>query len=329
MRNAVIISTGAQLPERVLPNSYFNALLGEDVDSWLRENLELYERRWCSSQESTADLCEAAGMQALHRAGIPAERLSLIIVATDTPEYLSPSTAAVTQFRLGAGHAGTFDLNSACAGFTTALDVGAKYLRTDEQHEYVLVIGAYVMSRFLDMSDKRTVTLFADGAGAVLLGAEENTQRGYLASELITLGQYYDGLGIYGGGAKIPASHESIDQKAHLLKGFYRLPPELNPQMWTRMARTLCDRIGITPQDVQQYVLTQINIRSIRKTLENLEVPQDRAHTTMHHYGYTGSASIPITLDDALTQGKLKKNDIAFFIGSGSGLSFGSLAMRI
>ncbi len=328
MRNAVIAATGAYVPDWVLPNSYFNALLGEDVDSWLTENLEIYARRWCRKDESTADICVKAAEIAMERAGIKPYQLNLIIVATDTPEYLSPSTASVVQFRLQAGWAGTFDLNSACAGFTTALDVGAKYIRTDERYGYVMVIGASAFSKYLNRNDKRTVTIFADGAGAVILKAEEHTDRGYMASELITLGQYYDGMGIYAGGTNQPISHELIDQNQHLLQFHYRFPPELNPQMWTLMAKNLSQTLSIQPTDVQHYFLTQINIKSIRKTLKNLKVPFERAHTSMHSYGYTASASIPITLDDAFQQGKIKQGDLLYFIGSGGGLTFGSVAMR-
>lgn len=328
MRNAVIASTGAYVPDWVLPNSYFNSLLGEDVDSFLRDKLQIYERRWCLDSESTADICVKAAQQAMLRAGIKPHQLNLIIVATDTPEYMSPSTASVVQFRLDAGWAGTFDLNSACAGFTTALDVGSKFIRTDTRYGYVMVIGASVFSRYLNKSDKRTVTLFADGAGAVLLKAEEDSNRGYLASELITLGQYYDGMGIYGGGTRIPTSHNSIDNKDHLLKVHYRFPPELNPQMWTHMAKNLSQLTEVKPQDVDHYILTQINIRSIHKTLKNLKVPLERAHTSMHYYGYTAAASIPIALDDAIKQGKINSNDLIYFIGSGGGLTFGSVAMR-
>lgn len=328
MRNAIIAATGAYVPECVLPNSYFNALLGEDVDTWLRENLEIYERRWCLPNESTADICVKAAKIAMDRADIKPHQLNLIIVATDTPEYLSPSTASVVQFRLQAGWAGTFDLNSACAGFTTALDVAAKYIRTDPRYGYILVIGASAFSKFLNKKDKRTVTIFADGAGAVILKGEDHTDRGYLASELITLGQYYDGMGIYAGGTNQPISHESLDNNEHLLKLHYRFPPELNPQMWTLMAKNLSQTISVPPKDVQHFFLTQINIRSIKKTLQNLKVPLERAHTSMHSYGYTASASIPITLDDAIQQGKLKHGDLLYFIGSGGGLTFGSVAMR-
>ncbi|MEO0472123.1 MAG: ketoacyl-ACP synthase III, partial [Bacteroidota bacterium] len=199
MRNAVIRSSGIYAPKRVLDNQYFNDLLGQDVDTWLRENLDIYERRWCDESESTADLCVNAAQEALSRAGLRPRDLDLIIVATDTPEYLTPSTAAVVQYRLQAGHAGTFDLNAACAGFITGMDVAAKYIRTDQRYNHVLVIGAYAMSKYLDEKDKKTVTLYADGAGAIVLSAEETEESGYLGSELVTLGQYYDGMGIYAG----------------------------------------------------------------------------------------------------------------------------------
>ncbi len=329
MRNAVILSTGAYVPTKVLPNSYFNELLGQDVDSWLRKNLNIYERRWCADNESTVDLCVNAANEVLERAGIEASRLKLIIVATDTPEYLSPSTASVVQYRLNAGSAGTFDLNTACAGFVTALDVASKYIRTDDRCDFVLVIGAYAMSKYLNMEDKKTVTLFADGAGAILLGADTVPGKGYLDSEILTLGQYYDGMGIYGGGTKNPISPEMIDRKEHLLKFVYRFPPELNPQMWTYLAKNMGERIGLTPDEVDHYVFTQINIRSIRLTMANLHQSMDKAPTAMDRYGYTGSACIPIALNDAWEKGKVHPGQTLFMIGSGGGLSFGGVAFRL
>ncbi|MCS7013928.1 MAG: ketoacyl-ACP synthase III [Chloroherpetonaceae bacterium] len=328
MTNAVIASSGFYAPERVLPNSYFNELLGEDVDTWLVQNLTIRERHWCSANESTADLCEHAAKQALARASLPAEDLDLIIIATDTPEYISPSTASVVQYRLGAKHAGTFDVNTACAGFVTALDIAAKYIRADEHYENVLVIGAYAMSKYLDLHDKKTVTLFADGAGAVLLQAEKNSSRGFLASELLTEGQYHDWMGIYAGGTHQPITERALSQKDHLLKFVRKFPKELNADMWTRMARSLCARLGIEPNDVAQYFFTQININSIWQTLDNLGVPRHKAHTIMDRYGYTGSACIPMAFHDAIEQGKVHRGDLVFFIGSGGGLAFASAAFR-
>ena len=328
MRNAVIRSTGAYVPQRVLPNSYFDESLGIDVSTWLSSHLGIKERRWCAEGESTVDLCLHAAKQALERAELKANQLDLIIVATDTPEYLTPSTASVLQYRLEAGHAGTFDLNAACAGFITGIDVAAKYIQTDERYKHVLVVGAYAISKYLDQQDKKTVTLFADGAGAIILSAESTQDRGYLSGELITLGQYYDGMGIYGGGTKHPITEESLAKGNDKLKINYRFPPELNPQVWTTLARNLGKKSSFSPEDIDHFILTQININSIRQTLDNLKVPHERAHTSMEYYAYTGSACIPITFHKALEAGKVHEGELIMMIGSGSGLSFGGVAFR-
>lgn len=329
MQNATIVSTGAYAPERVVTNDFFNNLLGEDVDTWLRENVQIYERRWCSENESTADLCEMAARQALERAGFSAGQLDLILVATDTPEFISPSTASVVQHRLGAVNAGTFDINTACAGFVTALDIGSKYIRADEQYQNVLVIGAYAMSKYLNLEDKKTVTLFADGAGAVLLRSEDTAKKGFLSSELISKGQYHDGMGIYAGGTHLPVSEKVMSNHDHQLKFIYKFPKELNPDIWTQMACTLCRRLEVPPSAVDQFFITQININSIWETMDRLEVDRAKAHTVMHYYGYTGSACIPMALNDAWEKDKVKPGDLVFFIGSGGGLAFASAAFRL
>ena len=160
MKKAIITGIGSHTPDQEIPNSYFNETLGEDVDAWLRENVNIQTRRWCKEDESVADLCEAAAKEALKDAGLDAKDLDLIVISTDTPEYVSPSTASVIQDRLGAKKAGTFDLNTACAGFVTAMDVSAKYIAADERYKNVLVIGGYAMSKYLNQEDKKTVTLF-------------------------------------------------------------------------------------------------------------------------------------------------------------------------
>jgi len=235
MSNATIISCGAYAPERVVTNQWFNEQLGQDVDTWLREKVHIYERRWCSENESTADLAERAAELILQRAGISAEQLNLIIIATDTPEFISPSTAAVVQHRLGAINAGTFDINTACAGFVTAMDIGAKYIKADEQYEYVLVLGAYAMSKHLNMEDKKTVTLFADGAGGVLLKSESSDKKGFLASELISKGEYNEWMGVYAGGTKQPVTQEVLNNHSNQLVFAKKFPKELNPEIWSKM----------------------------------------------------------------------------------------------
>ena len=152
MRNAVIKSVGAYAPENIVPNSYFNEILGEDVDTWLRTNLTIKERRWCSKDQATSDLAVEAAKVALQRANLKPADLQLIIVATDTPDYISPSTASIVQHKLKALNAGTFDINTACAGFVTGIDVASKFIMADENYQNILVIGAYAMSKYLDLN---------------------------------------------------------------------------------------------------------------------------------------------------------------------------------
>jgi len=328
MRNAIIHSIGAYVPERVVPNSFFDELLGENVSDWLTENVQIYERRWCTEDQSVADLAAEAVKNALSDGNVKPDEVDLLIISTDTPEYVSPSTASKVQQMLSLVNAGTFDINTACAGFVTALDTGAKFIRADENYQTVVVVGAYAMSKFLNMTDKKTVTLFADGAGAAVLKASEEEGRGYLTSQLITKGEYYGHMGIYAGGSHQPLSQQVLDEKDHLLKFVHKFPKELNPEMWSMMANTLAQRIGVNPADVDHFLLTQININSIWETMDRLGVAREKAPTVMHHYGYTGSACIPLALNEIYKNGKLKRGDLLFLIGSGGGLAFASAAFR-
>jgi 3-oxoacyl-[acyl-carrier-protein] synthase III len=329
MRNAIILSTGMYVPELLLPNSYFDEQLGINVSSWLEESANIYQRHWCRENESTADLCVAAAEQALERADLGPEALDLIIIATDTPEFVSPATASVVQHRLGAKNAGTFDLNTACAGFVTGVDIAATYLRAQPRYRHILVIGAYAMSKYLNQADKKTVTLFADGAGAMILAAKEEAgDQGYLASNLSAQGQYFDGMGIYAGGTHQPVDEAALANHDHQLKFVYKFPPDLNQVEWTRMIHELSAQSGVTPEAVDHYFITQINVNSIRATMDGLGLPQARAHTIMDRFGYTGSACIPMALHDAIERGTVRRGEGLFLVGSGGGLSFASAAFR-
>ena len=325
MKNAKIISSGMYVPEDIYTNAYFDELLGEDVDTWLRENVEIFERRWCKEGESTADLCEKAAKSALQNAGMKASELDLLIIATDTPEYISPSTAAVVQNRIGAINAGTFDLNAACAGFVTATETASHFIKSGGLNN-IMVIGAYGMSKYLDKTDKKTVTLFADGAGAVILTSTNEQYKGHQTGKLISKGEYADWMGIYAGGTKMPSNHEVIDHKDHKLKFVKKFPPELNPEMWSMLAKHLADQMKIAISEVDQFLITQININAIRATLNILGVPEDKAYTVMRQYGYTGSACIPMAFHKAWEKGNIKEGDTLFFIGSGGGLAFAANA---
>lgn len=326
MRNARITGTGAASPARVVPNAYFNEILGEDVDTWLRENVQIFERRWLAEDESVADLCEKAARQAIDRAGIDVKDLDLIIIATDTPEFISPSTASVLQDRLGAINAGSFDVNTACAGFVSAMDTGFKYIQADERYKHILVIGAYAMSKYLNLHDKKTVTLFADGAGAVIVSATEDTHVGQIASLQMTQGQYNEWMGIYAGGSRTPITEEVVAKGEHKLQFVKKFPKELNPTMWSSMAKQMAENAGKDVKDVKMFFMTQININSIFEMLDILELPHDRAIYIMHKNGYTGSAAIPMALNQAVEAGQIQRGDLITLIGSGGGLAFaGSL----
>lgn len=327
-RNAIIHSSGTFVPGRVIPNSYFNQLLSEDVDTWLRENVEIYERRWCNENQSVAELVTEAAKKAMKAGDVKPEEIDLLIISTDTPEYISPSTASKVQYKLGLVNAGSFDINTACAGFVTALDMGAKYITADAHYNTVMVVGAYAMSKYLNLQNKHTATLFADGAGAFILKSTDEQERGLLSSQLITRGEFYDYMGIYGGGTSQPITDELIAEKGHLLQFVKKFPKTLNPEMWSMMSQTLCNRLGITPDDVDHYFLTQININSIRQTMDILGQSHEKAQTSMHYFGYTGSACIPLAFQERLDAGKIKRGDMMFFIGSGGGLAFASAAVR-
>ncbi|HNF49602.1 MAG TPA: ketoacyl-ACP synthase III [Chitinophagales bacterium] len=329
MRKAVITGSGAYVPEKIVPNSFFNEVLQEDVDTWLRENVHIYNRRWCGENESVVDLCLSAAKNAIEDAAITADDIQLIIVATDTPEYISPSTASKLQHLLQANHTGAFDINTACAGFVTALDMASKYIIADKQYKNILVIGAYAMSKYLNIEDKKTATLFADGAGAVILSAQHDTDSGYIAGDLMTQGQYCDWMGIYAGGTFKPLSQEVLDKKEHLLQFVKKFPKELNPTMWTSMIQKLCKENKVEVNEVKGFFITQININSIWETMDRLGVDRKLAPTVMHEFGYTGSAAIPIAFHIARKSGKVKQGDYVVFVGSGGGLSFASVLLKL
>lgn len=326
MRSAKIISTGMYAPERVITNKYFDDYYQKDIGSFLKSQRNIYERRWMNETQSTSDLALAAAKIALERAGLKANNIDLIIVATDTPDYLSPSTAAVVQFKLHATNAGTFDINTACAGFVTALDVACKYIQADKRYKNILVIGAYGMSKFLNMDDYKIASLFADGAGAVVIQAGDDSL-GFQSSYLWTDGQYHDYMGIYAGGTWKPINTDVLHKKEHLLAFPKRIPPETNGQQWPRIAKETLGQIEKTARDVDHFLMTQFNIQSIHESLDRMEVPRTKAHYIMDRFGYTGSASIAMCLADCEQDKKLKKGDLILFIGSGGGMSMAGLSL--
>lgn len=330
-REAIIIGTGSAVPLRVVTNAELSASLGEDISPFVSGTLGIEQRHWCSADESTADLATAAGQRALDMAGVSPESIDLLIIATDTPEFVSPATSSVVQGRLALTNAGTFDLNAGCAGFVTALDVAWKYIRADERYTRILVIGAYAMSRYLDQSDKKTVTIFADGAGAAVVQVQQagSMPSGVLASELFADGRYCHGMGIFAGGTRTPITREVLDAGAeNKLRFVQKYPASVNEEGWPRIVRSVLSRIDKTPDDVDLWLWTQVNRSTIVQVMGTLGQPMAKAHTVMHKWGYTGSACLPMALDDAVRKGVVRDGQLIVFTGSGAGLAIGCIAMR-
>ena len=303
-------------------------MLGEDINQFVTEVLGISERHICAPDESTADLATRAAERALEAAAIRAEDLNLIVLATDTPEYISPATSVVVQHRLGAKNAGTFDLNSACAGFVTALDTASKYIISDESYENVLVIGAYAMSKYVDWTDKKTCTIFADGAGAVVLQSSAEGP-GFLASKLVAEGSFHDHMGIYAGGTRIPITEDVLREGTWAkLRFAKKYPAEVNNEGWPAIVRDVLAKARLSLDDVALFLFTQVNLSTIKEVMSRLELPMERTHTVMGKWGYTGSACIPMVLDDAVKAGKLKRGDNLVMCASGGGLNMACAAFR-
>lgn len=327
-RHAQIVSTGRYVPEKRLPNAYFNELFpGRDVAGWLVANVGIEARHVMAAGETTSDLAYHAAHQALERAALTAADLDLIIVATDTPDYLSPATATVLQHKLGATRAGTFDLNCACAAWVTALETAARYIATDDDLHHVLVVGAYGMTRFVDYTDHKTCTLFADGAGAVIVSAGERP--GFLAGKRLAHGEYYDALGIYTGGVTCPQTPLSENGGTPRVQFVKKFPATFNADHWPALVRATVAKAGFTLDEVDFYLFTQLNLNTIKETMALLGQPLDKTHWVMDKWGYTGSACIPMALDDALTQGRgPRPGDLVLFCASGGGIAMAASLWR-
>ena len=330
MRKAFIAGHGLYHPEKCVPNSYFAELYKMDtIDAFLREKRNIFQRYFMDPSQATSDLIIPAIEQSLYSANITKDDVDLLIVATDTPDYISPSTAAVVQHKMGLKNAGTFDVNCACAGFVTALDMASKYIQADSQYRNIVVVGAYGMTKYLNWDDYKIASLFADGAGAVVLqSTADMSHPGIIASRLFTLGEYHDYMGIYAGGTAKPITHEVVEKKEHLLNFAKKIPLETNSTHWPRLVNLLLDRTNKRVEDVKQFFLTQINIGTINEAMDILKVPREKSYNIMDRYGYTGSACIPMAMADAANHHKLKKGDFLILVGSGGGVSMGAVALE-
>jgi 3-oxoacyl-[acyl-carrier-protein] synthase III len=328
MRDAKIIGTGIYVPERIVTNAELSRNLGEDIDEFVSTVVGIKQRHIAAENESAADLAAAAAENALRDSGLAAADLDLVLVATDTPEYISPATSVVVQQRIGAANAGTFDINCACAGFVTTLDAAFKYMIADGAYRHVLVIGCYAMSKFIDWKDKKTSTLFADGSGAVVLKAVDD-EKHFLASKLVADGNYHDYMGIFAGGTRQPITAEVLAaNNTNKLRFAQKYPPEVNIQGWPKIVNEIVGKAGLSLDEIDMFLWTQVNLSTIKIVMQEMNIPEHKTHTIMQKWGYTGSACIPMVMHDAIEAGKIKRGDNIVLCASGGGLNMACLAMK-
>ncbi len=327
MRRARIIGLGQWVPPKLVTNEELANIMGKPIPDSIENKLGIKQRYWTGEEYSSADLGFHAAREALLDAGLTPEDIDLIVVATDTPEYLSPATSSVIQGRLGAKNAGTFDLNASCAGFVTALDMASRMIGYDQTYSNVLVIGVYNMTKFADMTNERVAPIFADGGGAVVLQGQEG-ENGYQSGYLYADGTQYDFLGIYYGGTKHPVTVEAVEEKKQLLTFLKPLPPDRNIQLWPECVPKALAKVGLTIQDIDHVVFTQINRWVIEEVMAKLALPWEKTTCVMDQFGYTGSACIPMALLKAERQGRIKPGDVVVMVGSGVGLAVATTVFK-
>jgi 3-oxoacyl-[acyl-carrier-protein] synthase-3 len=315
-RNATIISTGAYLPEIERTNASMAEKFGEVVGKF-ESSSGIKTRFYAPDDWVTSDLAVEAGKKALEKAGLKPEDLDLIILGTDSPDYITPATSAVVQYKLGATNAGTFDVGCACASFPTGLNIAAGLIPVNPHLKYVLVIGAYMMHKLADWENDVMSFFYGDGAGAAILTASDKP--GFVSSTFFADGSYHKAWGIYSGGTFEPATEESVKAGRTKVKLLTPFPASVNNEGWPARMRELAKNGNFDLNDVDQVIYTQVRLNSIKLVQEMLGLPVEKAHWVMDRFGYTGSACIPMAFDDAVNQGKVHSGDLVCFVGSGVG----------
>lgn len=321
-----IAGMGVKVPDKVLTNAYFSEHFKEDMTPFLEGIVGQKERHWLADNESVVDLCLPAAQEAMDEAGIGVRDLSMVVVASDTHEYISPPTSVVVQGRLGATNAMIFDLSASCASFVTALVTIDAWFMSHPEFKYALLIGEYGMTKYVDKDDKYTASLFADGAAAMII---ENTGDSIIASKFIADGTYHDYLGVFGGGTRYPINDDTLAKGLHKLRILKKYDQNPNLVAWPGLVTSLMETIGEPLSAIDLILFTQINLAVIKKVLEILGIPESRSHWIMDRYGYTGSACIPMALYDARKQGKAKPGDLVVLVASGAGQAMGAVALRL
>jgi 3-oxoacyl-[acyl-carrier-protein] synthase III len=319
-----ILGTGKYVPERRLTNQDLEQMV-ETNDEWIVTRTGIRERRIAAESEATSDLAYEASLRALKAAGLTADELDLIIVATVTPDMFFPSTACLLQERLGAKKAAAFDLSAACSGFIYGLANATGFIKMG-MYRKVLVVGAECLSRITDYTDRNTCILFGDGAGAVVLG-EVPEGRGFKSFQLGADGSGGELLRMQGGGSRFPSSEQTVAERRHFLEMNGRDVFKFAVRVMGSSAEEALSKAGLRTEDIDMLIPHQANIRIIQSALERLHLSADKCMINLDRYGNVSSASIPLALAEAVEEGRVKEGDCLLLVGFGGGLTWGATAL--
>jgi 3-oxoacyl-[acyl-carrier-protein] synthase-3 len=323
--NIMIRSTGAYVPDRIMTNFDLEKIV-DTSDEWITTRTGIKTRRIAAENESTSDMAYEASKIAIERAGMKAEDLDLILVATVSPDMFFPSTGCIVQNRLGATHAAAIDLNAACSGYIYSLVIASNFL-ANGTYNNVLIVGAEKLSSFVNWEDRSTCVLFADGAGASIILPSDGGSK-LLAHDLGVDGSYGEQLLVPAGGTRIPANEESVRNRLHYIQmngnAIFKIAVNRMRETFTKSM----EKAGITVDDISLVIPHQANLRIIDSLRTYLKLPKEKVFVNIDKYGNTSSASIAIALDEAYTQGIIKRGDIIGLAAFGGGLTWGSAIIQ-
>ncbi len=325
VRNAHVTGWGSYAPSQVLTNKDLEGMV-DTSDEWIVSRTGIRERRVAAAHETTATMAAVAGLRAIRTAGIDPDEIDLILLATLTPDYWMPSTAALVKEAIGNTKAAAMDVSAACSGFVYAYSTAHAYISSG-MAKHVLVIGAELLTRFLDYTDRNTCILFGDGAGAIVLSASEEPGGG-LGIELTTESQGAYMIWLPAGGAKSPPSNETVARGEH----FVRMEGKETYRFATRTLATTAlaaiQRAGLQPSDIDLFIPHQANIRIIEAVAKGLGLAMDRMYVNLDKYGNTSAASVPIALAEAANEGRIKVGDRIVIVAFGAGFTSGAVAIE-
>ncbi len=328
-RYATIIGTGSYIPETIETNEEFtkkmvavNPGLAE-VPAKFEGSTGILQRRFAPEGWAPSDMAAEAAKAAIADAGLTPEDIDLVLVGTDSPDYLTPATSVVVQHKIGAVNAGTWDIGCACASFPTGLAQAAGMIAVNPNLKYIVVIGTYMMSKLADPTDV-TRFYYSDGAGAAVVGVSDKP--GFVSSSVKADGQYYKSWGIYAGAAAEPATAENVAEGKTNVRFISPFPASVNEEGWPARVRETAANGNFAVEDIDFVIFTQVRHKTINNVMDNLGLPQEKAHFVADKFGYTGSACLPMCFDDARKLGKIKSGDLVVFVGSGVGYNQAAVA---